>query len=268
MTGGHEGTEGDHDGGREAADQTNIDRDGRADDRDETAEAHDMDAGARDYRAHERDIRAEIRDEAAGAVDREAASDRAEAQRDRRAAARDREDAARDRAAAWSDRAVSEVELEASSIDGLTGVYRRDTGLVELEREITRAKRTGRGDPFVLAFVDVDCLKATNDSLGHIAGDQLLRHVAEVIRANLRSYNLIIRFGGDEFVCALPGLDVEAAAERFVRINSDLASTRQASVTVGLVELLEDESVESFIVRADKAMYAQRQKRQSASDPR
>ena len=163
---------------------------------------------------------------------------------------------------------MSEAEREDSSIDGLTGVYHRDPGLVELEREITRAMRTGSDHRFVLAFVDVDALKAKNDSLGHTAGDQLLRHIAEVIRANLRSYDLIVRFGGDEFVCGLPGLDVEAAAERFACINSELASTRQASVTVGLVEALENESIENLIVRADKAMYAERQKRPSAFDRR
>lgn len=73
-----------------------------------------------------------------------------------------------------------------------------------MERETARAKRTKH--PFVLAFVDVDRLKATNDSLGHAAGDHLLRRTVESMRKHLRSYDLIVRFGGDEFVCALVDL--------------------------------------------------------------
>lgn len=56
-----------------------------------------------------------------------------------------------------------------------------------------------------LAFIDVDNLKAKNDSLGHPAGDKLLRDTADSIRAHLRSYDLLIRFGGDEFLCGLMG---------------------------------------------------------------
>ena len=65
---------------------------------------------------------------------------------------------------------------------------------------MARAKRTQRS--FVLAFIDVDGLKTTNDSLGHAAGDELLRRVVDTVRDHLRSYDLIVRFGGDEFLCA------------------------------------------------------------------
>lgn len=153
-------------------------------------------------------------------------------------------------------------ERAISSIDGLTRAHRRDAGIVELERDSARAKRAG--EPFVLAFVDVDDLKATNDSLGHAAGDQLLRQIVATIRANLRSYDLIVRFGGDEFVCGLLDLTMEAVADRFSLVNAELAATQQASVTVGLAELEPDDSLADLIARADDALYANRQQRRSA----
>ena len=144
-------------------------------------------------------------------------------------------------------------------MDELTRAHNRDAGMVELTREIARAKRTER--PLTLAFVDVDGLKQTNDSLGHAAGDQRLRKVAASIRTHLRSYDLIIRLGGDEFVCALLEVTVVEAAKRFSLVNADLAATERASVTVGLAELKADDAVEDLIARADRAMYKERQRR-------
>jgi diguanylate cyclase (GGDEF)-like protein len=146
-----------------------------------------------------------------------------------------------------------------SSIDGLTGAYRRDAGILELEHEIARAHRTG--DSFVLAFVDVNNLKVRNDLHGHIAGDRLLRKIADTLRANVRSYDLVVRYGGDEFVCGFPALDVNDAAERFARINEDLASSDEASVAFGLAELRRGDSLTELITRADALMYANRYQR-------
>lgn len=133
---------------------------------------------------------------------------------------------------------------------------------MELEREMARAKRTKQ--PFALAFVDVDDLKGTNDSLGHAAGDRLLLDTANAIRAHLRSYDLVIRFGGDEFLCALLDVTMAEAAKRFSLVNADLAETHQASVTVGLAELEADDALEDLIERADKALYENRQRQRSA----
>ena len=130
---------------------------------------------------------------------------------------------------------------------------------MELERESVRAKRTNQ--PFVLAFIDVDNFKATNDSLGHGAGDQLLRQIVDTMRAHLRSYDLIVRFGGDEFLCALPGLNMAQASRRFLHVHSDLNDLEDASVTVGLAELHSDDSLEDLISRADADLYRKRQRR-------
>ena len=266
----------DHDEGPESSGQTSDDRDRTADDRDQTSEVRDTAADARDNRAEARDGRteardgrAEARDRAVGKLDPGAVSDRAGGLEDRRRALGDRQGAASDRAhaaadreAASSDRVVAAGERAISSIDGLTRAHRRDAGIVELERDSARAKRAGQ--PFVLVFVDVDGLKATNDSLGHAAGDQLLRQIVHTIRTHLRSYDLIVRFGGDEFVCGLLDLTMEAVADRFSLVNAELAATQQASVTVGLAKLEPADSLADLIARADDALYANRQQRRSA----
>lgn len=245
-----------------AIDQTGEDRDRTADDRDERARVHDEASEARDERAEARDDRAEAREQGADAADIGAAADRAGALRDRRGGASDRTQAADDREAAAADRVLSARERAVSSIDGLTGAHRREAGMVELEREVARAKRTKQ--PFTLAFVDVVGLKARNDSLGHAAGDTLLRATADSIRAHFRSYDLIIRFGGDEFVCALLDVTMAEAAKRFKLVNADLAAAHEASVTVGFTDLEADDAVVDLIARADEAMYRERQQPRAA----
>ncbi len=201
----------------------------------------------RDERADARDERAEARETAAHIFDPEVVSDRAAAKRDRKGGASDRLHAADDREAASTDRSVSARERESFATDELTGAHRRDTGLVELDREISRAKRTKQ--TFVLAFIDVDGLKATNDSLGHIAGDQLLRQVVDTIRGHVRSYDLIVRYGGDEFLCGFLDVDMAEAVERFALVNADLAAIRQASVTAGIAQLDAHDGLEDLIQR-------------------
>ena len=113
--------------------------------------------------------------------------------------------------------------------------------MLELEREVVKAQRTSQ--PYVLAFIDVDALKARNDELGHAAGDDLLRTVSRLTRSHVREYDLLVRYGGDEFVCGLMGLDLVEATTRFEQVNTDLAAERQASVSVGLALLAPDEGL-------------------------
>jgi diguanylate cyclase (GGDEF)-like protein len=207
-------------------------------------------AHERDRAAHERDRAADERDRAADERDRagrSSMSEREHAAQDRERAAVDRADAARDREAAARDR-------ESAGLDDLTGALRRDRGLADIEREINRARRTD--GQLVLAFVDVDGLKAVNDTYGHAAGDQLLRDLVDALRAGLRSYDLVVRYGGDEFVCALPGADVETAQRRFRDAAGELRERNtSASISVGLAELESGDTVETLLGRADSALY-------------
>jgi diguanylate cyclase (GGDEF)-like protein len=233
---------------------------GAAEERDGIAAARDAAADERDRRAENRDHVASARDRAADERDRAACAN-AEliaASHDRKGAGHDRAEAAGDRHAASVDRGASAGDRAAASLDELTGAHRRGAGFVELEREMARVRRTRQS--LVLAFVDVNGLKAVNDTRGHAAGDRMLREVVATLRTKLRSYDLVIRFGGDEFLCAIPGVSMDEAAERLAAVNTTLAaSPERGSVTSGLADLQEHDSFEDLVARADAALYRRRQ---------
>jgi diguanylate cyclase (GGDEF)-like protein len=179
-----------------------------------------------------------------------AAADRAKAADDRIRAAADRNEAARERADALMHSARSADDLRIAMTDELTGAWTRRYGLEEIARELERARRTGVS--LVLAFVDVDDLKRVNDSKGHLAGDALLKRVGETLRVNLRPYDVIVRYGGDEFLCAMPNLDAAEARERFTRIVEALrAVDAEHAVTYGLSVAEPVDSMRELIARAD-----------------
>ena len=172
------------------------------------------------------------------------------ADNDRKVAAEDRAQGSLDRQIAAEDRAQAAKDREDSGTDELTGTSRRGAGLAAIGREIDRAARDS--GEVVAVYVDVDGLKTTNDSLGHAAGDILLVAVASSLRACLRSYDVIARVGGDEFVCALPGISIENAKRRFETVSEMLTGVRPgASITGGHARLEEGDSTEGLIHRAD-----------------
>ncbi len=176
---------------------------------------------------------------------------------EREHAARDRAEASKLRAEAARDLAEAVRERKLAGIDQLTGVSLRGIGLTQVEQEIERSRRTGK--PLVLAFVDVNNLKALNDSEGHVAGDVLLRRVAEMMRTKLRPYDAIVRFGGDEFICAFPNIGLEAARLRFADIIGTLeANGVHDPISFGLAELKPDDDLEALIARADRALIEER----------
>jgi len=176
----------------------------------------------------------------------------AEVAADRARAAADRERASRDRVDASRERARLEAELRSAHLDDLTGAYRREMGQLALSHEIARARRSdGR---FVLAFVDVDRLKIVNDSQGHAAGDRVLQTVVRAIRTRLRSFDPIIRYGGDEFVCGLSGTDLAEAGRRFDSIGVAIEADAHVGISVGLAALAEGDTADQLTKRADAAM--------------
>ena len=150
----------------------------------------------------------------------------------------------------YCDRLASEA-----MIDDLTGALRRGAGVAELSREIDRARRTTM-EGIVVGFMDVDGLKAVNDADGHAAGDEILRAVVRAVRERVRSYDIVFRYGGDEFVCVLLGATREQAERTFADISSRvIAESGGRTVSIGLADVLDSDTAESVIARADAALY-------------
>lgn len=240
-------------------DQTGADRSETARLRDRAAELRDQDADTRDrferegpsrrYAADEDVLLRAERDRAIAAADRARAAD------DRAKAAADREDASRQRQEAFLAQAEARQDLLAAATDELTGAFTRKFGLENLSRELERARRTD--DSLTLAFIDVDRLKEVNDKYGHPNGDQLLTRVVDTVRANVRSYDMIVRYGGDEFLCALPHLSRAVAGERMEKIAAILSALDpDHSIAYGLAESDSGDGVDSLIGRADAELLA------------
>ena len=145
--------------------------------------------------------------------------------------------------------------------DLLTGVLNRKGLESAIDRETRRAARTGTR--VCLALLDVDDFKQLNDTLGHLAGDEALKHLAEVARRSLRPQDTIGRYGGEEFIIVLPDTDADTAAQVVQRLQRDLSAhlflhgeqQRLITFSAGVTEMLTDEPVQAAIARADAAMY-------------
>jgi diguanylate cyclase (GGDEF)-like protein len=142
--------------------------------------------------------------------------------------------------------------------DDLTGALTRGAGTNQLSKLRDRAYR--EQGALAIAFVDVDHLKVTNDEHGHGAGDSLLRAVGVALEAGLRSYDVVVRYGGDEFVCALPGACTEDAVNRMAECGRLLTNAiPEATFSVGIAQFDGRESLIELIARADAGMYSGRE---------
>lgn len=141
--------------------------------------------------------------------------------------------------------------------DELTGLLRRGAGLEAIEREVRRAHRHGDRH-LTVAFVDVVGLKAVNDSLGHSAGDNALRELAAALRRRLRAYDLVVRLGGDEIVCALSHSGAAQAGQILADVRADLAARSGLDFRIGVAEIETGDTTETLIARADADLYARR----------
>lgn len=129
-----------------------------------------------------------------------------------------------------------------------------------LQQEIERAQRSSDG--LVLAFVDLDGLKDTNDRGGHAAGDERLRQVVDAMRSKMRAYEPIVRNGGDEFLCSFAGVGLSDVESRFSEIAGTLdGGANSSSITVGLAELRSEDTLIELIHRADEALIEARKGR-------
>jgi diguanylate cyclase (GGDEF)-like protein len=152
--------------------------------------------------------------------------------------------------------------------DDLTGTLRRAAGQEAMERELHRARRLGAAGG-VVAFVDVDRLKTVNDSAGHAAGDLLLSRIGEAFRARTRAYDIVSRWGGDEFVCMFPSATLAEAQHVVCEVRERFHERTGRSFSFGLAEIRElgeDLSLRTLIALADARLYEGRATRWPAQD--
>lgn len=151
--------------------------------------------------------------------------------------------------------------------DSLTGLFNRREIALQGAKEFDRYRRQSVGAeyaPFSVMMIDIDNFKAINDTYGHVAGDQVLRLVAQYLSEEMRSYSLVGRYGGEEFIVVLPGGgtdDANAVAERICEgiaersLKCDVCET-QVTISVGTsVVNDEDKTFEDTVHRADRALY-------------
>ena len=155
-----------------------------------------------------------------------------------------------------------EVQDILRSSDALTGAYGRARLLPELREWRELAKRNVQ--QCCIVFMDLDHLKEINDTHGHTVGDKVLAGAVEYVTGHLRPYDKVFRYGGDEFLISLPGIDlmnaqhlIERVREGFGRVPfvlSEEGHAIHATASFGLTLLEPDITVEESIDRADKAL--------------
>ena len=159
--------------------------------------------------------------------------------------------------------------FESATYESLTGLLRRETILEKLDLELQRALRYHR--PLTLGLADLDHFKSVNDEHGHLAGDSLLRRIAEAIQGSLRSTDSVGRYGGEEFLLILPETELagaQAVAEKVrtavqeCELPLDGGESASVTVSIGLVNVADlrpegDELVTAtdLIAAADRALY-------------
>lgn len=158
-------------------------------------------------------------------------------------------------------RRLSEEEQTART-DGLTGLSNRRAYDSELPALVQRAQAIGRG--LALLAIDLDHFKPVNDTLGHPAGDTVLREVGRILRTGVRATDLPCRIGGDEFTVLLVDLDEAAARARAEALRAEIGTFPhpgndrgiRITTTMGGALYRPGESPESLMHRADEALYA------------
>jgi|GEM_PF-1221203 len=160
------------------------------------------------------------------------------------------------------DQVAAEEELiRQAQTDQLTGFLNRKTALERIDMLHAKIPRTGTAT--AVLFCDIDKFKFINDSYGHLVGDKVISHLCDRIRSSLRSDDFAARYGGDELLVVLYGVqDLENAIQIAEKlrltcrqpINLTVASIT-ASLSIGVTILIEGESTDSLVFRADQAMY-------------
>ena len=151
---------------------------------------------------------------------------------------------------------------ELAELDELTGSFNRRCIMRMLDDEITRAHRSKA--PCSIALIDLDWFKRVNDAFGHPTGDEVLRTFAITVFANIRNIDRFGRYGGEEFLLVLPETPDDGAARILDRLRAIIADLdwsafspgMRITISAGIATLKPDESPDTLLARADRALYA------------
>ena len=164
--------------------------------------------------------------------------------------------------------AASQLRLMAALVrqsirDPLTGCLRRESGRELVEAQLRLAAR--KGTPLTVLFADIDRFKAVNDDYGHEVGDRILAQVAARLGGALRASDILVRWGGEEFVIALPESPASEAMQLIERLRpgglGELPNGNRVTVSIGVAEARAGEAIDAaaLVEAADKRMYLAKQ---------
>lgn len=155
------------------------------------------------------------------------------------------------------DKLLMEVR-KLTLIDSLTGLYNRRYFDLYLEKAIPLSQSSS----LVLMMLDIDLFKKINDRYGHQCGDEALKHIADIIKHNVRNSDGYVRFGGEEFAIIIPNTALEKAQNMAEQIRNVVDQSpfiyndNQIHFTISIgVALYSGETAEAFIEKADKGLY-------------
>jgi diguanylate cyclase (GGDEF)-like protein len=163
--------------------------------------------------------------------------------------------------------AVHHAEIESNALtDALTGLPNARALHLRFEEEAARARRTRRG--FQVVMLDLDDFKLVNDTFGHKTGDLVLREMGRVLHNQLREYDFLARYAGDEFVALVQDVDEQGVAELRERIERGVKNFSlhvrgdkhaRVGISVGTAAFTtHGETLDQLLIAADAAMYNQK----------
>ena len=147
------------------------------------------------------------------------------------------------------------------AVDQLTGVWNRYAMCYKLSQERERVRRSGK--PCSIALIDFDYFKSINDRYGHLAGDEVLKTVMAFLISKMRKYDLVFRFGGEEFLFAFPETGLDHSEELVDRLRQEISDlgveiapgeVLRVTVSAGLALLDHESDVNEVIHLADSAL--------------
>lgn len=149
--------------------------------------------------------------------------------------------------------------INQSTTDALTGIANRTHFNPLFEHSLYIAQR--QETPLSLIFFDIDHFKSVNDTYGHLVGDNVLRHLANIVKNSLRKSDIFARWGGEEFIIILPNSSISSAANiaevlRMKIENEEFAIVKHITCSFGVTQIQENEEGEKLLIRLDKLLYS------------